>query len=673
MQQWLGSGRPFAALIFCSSLTLFLLGCGGGGGNPNAVGNVASVSITPTAISMNAGDVLAVNVAALDANKKSVFNQTFAFSSSNPSIQISTTGLLCAGTWDSLTNPINCHAIALSAATPGATSTIHATVQGVTSNSVVVSVHLPITSLVINPASPACVKQGASISYTAQAFSGATDITASVGAFNWNIASTTVGTPASFFTSGSTATTNSVKAVLPGITQVSVSANTVNPVSGVPATFAECAITSLQISPQGTTVLSGAGKTQQFTATAVDSSGAAVSGETLTWTSSQPAAVTVNTSGLATAVAAGTSSIVASCAPASCNLGYNLPTFSNNAIATVPGSAPATTVYATCTTCTGLVPISTTTNAAGTVIALPESPVSLTVSSAGDKIYAGGPTQLTIVATASNTVTSRITNAPGAVLAVSPDGNSVITNGNGSNALLFNITAKTVTGLGIPSATAADFAPDGSKAYVVSGSSVFVVQPGVSPFAVNVGSTANDVSFAAGGPVAYFAASGMPFIQSCNNTITAGPAGAATPTLVKSLPDGSQIVGTDGSNIDAIALSSFSSSCPTTPAPNTFAAHALIIPTTPQQIIVTPDSAHAYVTGSLAGYLPSYDAVAQSTGQVTLANFGATTFTGGSLLDSSAVYVGGSDGKIHIINTSNGTETGSISLTFAPNLVVVKP
>lgn len=677
MQHWLRSGWQFSAVILISSLALFLAGCGGGSKSPNAVGNVATVTISPAAISMNAGDVITLNVSALDASKKNVFNQTFSYSSSNPNIQISNTGLLCGGTWDSLTTPINCRPLSVTAA--GTQSTILATVQGIKSNSVIVSVHLPITSIAITPASPACVSQNGVVSYSAQAFSGATNITSSVGSFTWNIGSTTIGTLSSFFTSGTTATADTVTAKLPGVTQVSISANTVNPVSGVPATFAECPVASVSITPAGTTTLSGAGKTQQYTATVTDSLGAAVTGETVTWSSSQTATATVGSTGLVTAVAAGHSSIIASCAPSSCNLGYNLPVYSNLAVVTVSGSSPATTVYATCgNPCAGglspafpLVPISTSNNTAGTAISLPEQPLSLTTSNAGDKVYIGGLTELMILDTATNTITSQVTNAPGVVLAVSPDGNSVITDGYGSNALLFNISAKSVTGLGIAGATAASFAPDGSKAYLASGSNVYLVQPGVSPFAIAVGSAATDVAFLASGPVAYIAAAGTPFVQACNNAISAGPGGS--PALVASLPDGSQMLGAETTNIDSIAVSSFTGACPATPTPNTFAAHALGATTTPRQIIVTPDSQHAYITGSLAGSLPAYASAAGTTSLVTLSSGTATTFTGGSTLDSSTVYVGGSDNKIHVITTSTGVESTTVPLSFTPNLVVVKP
>jgi large repetitive protein len=68
-------------------------------------------------------------------------------------------------------------------------------------------------------------------------------------------------------------------------------------------------VASVSISPASASVVVGA--TQQFSATAEDSSGNAINGVTFTWSSSSTSVATVSSSGLATAVAAGTSQITA--------------------------------------------------------------------------------------------------------------------------------------------------------------------------------------------------------------------------------------------------------------------------------------------------------------------------------------------------------------------------
>src|SRR5205807_4985293 len=106
-----------------------------------------------------------------------------------------TSGLLCAGRWDSLTSPVVCFAPGTAApgVTPleppvgpgGMAANITASAGGVTSPVTVASIHLAITSITISPTAPACVSQGGTQVYTAHAFNGATDITSSVGTFNW--------------------------------------------------------------------------------------------------------------------------------------------------------------------------------------------------------------------------------------------------------------------------------------------------------------------------------------------------------------------------------------------------------------------------------------------------------------------------------------------------------
>ena len=125
---------------------------------------MATITLAPAAVSLNAGDVLQLQVSALDSNKRSVFNQTITYASTNAGVQVSTNGLLCAGTWDSLTTPINCKPAAPQSS--GVQSNVTASAQGKTSNIVPVNVHLPITNLTVTAASGACVSQRGTMTYT---------------------------------------------------------------------------------------------------------------------------------------------------------------------------------------------------------------------------------------------------------------------------------------------------------------------------------------------------------------------------------------------------------------------------------------------------------------------------------------------------------------------------
>ena len=77
--------------------------------------------------------------------------------------------------------------------------------------------------------------------------------------------------------------------------------------ASVTATISPVPVASITISPLGKTVVSGA--TVQYSATARDAAGNALSGRTFTWTSSNTAVATIGSSGLATTLSTGTTNI----------------------------------------------------------------------------------------------------------------------------------------------------------------------------------------------------------------------------------------------------------------------------------------------------------------------------------------------------------------------------
>ena len=68
-------------------------------------------------------------------------------------------------------------------------------------------------------------------------------------------------------------------------------------------------VSAVEVSPRLSTAR--VGTTQQLTAVAKDSKGTPMSGETFTWTSSEPTVATVNASGVVTFVGAGSTAILA--------------------------------------------------------------------------------------------------------------------------------------------------------------------------------------------------------------------------------------------------------------------------------------------------------------------------------------------------------------------------
>ena len=128
----------------------------------------------------------------------------------------------------------------------------------------------------------------------------------------------------------------------------------------------------------------------------------------------------------------------------------------------------------------------------------------------------------------------------------------------------------------------------------------------------------------------------------------------------------------DSAGIDLISLSTTNVGCPpplvdSAATPVNFGLGTF----TAQQLIVLPNSSKAYVVTNLAQLL-AYDLVANTPSTHFAGECGAT-FESGFTLDSATLYVGGSDNAVHVINTSTGTDSAQVPLTFTPDLLAVRP
>jgi hypothetical protein len=645
--------KPVVLTTILFVLTMALAGCGG---DKKTDTSPKAISVNPTSLSLNLGDVRSVSATVVDANGNAASNPpTISFASSNTAVAtISTTGLVCAGTWDA--NFIVCDA---SHSQPG-TANINVTAGSLTTT-VPVFTHLHVDRVTISPATVDCRSSGQTQQLTAQAFSNGVDVTSTVGPFTWTSSSTDVATIDS---------NGVVTAKTPGQTSAFAS---VSAVLSVPTTWVTCPVQSIRIHVAGATdtsfSLAAAASTSQLAADVVDSHGLSVT-VPLTWSSSQPAVATVNASGLATAVAAGATGITVSCA-ATCNIGV-AAVYSNVVTGAVTGTS-ATTVYATGTGTTSLVPIDSGTNAVGTAITLPSSPNSFLFSPQGTKGYLGSSAGVITLDTAANTV-SQNTSVPGTVLAVSPDGNRVIVAGSNLVTVLGVGSGIATEGSSITGATAADFTPDSRAAYILAGSTVYFWTTG-SFRSVTLGGTANDVKFLANGAFAYLAGGaagpGVTARATCNNSLADTVTTPGMPRLVGTLPDASAVLAVDSPGIDVLKPTTNLAGCPP-PLSDALATVDLGAGAfTARQLIVLPDGSKAFVTSNL-GKLLGLKTSDLSLFPVTLAA-GATAFTGGSTLDSKMVYVGGSDNAVHRIDAAAGSDAQQISVSFTPDLVAVKP
>src|SRR3954464_6332181 len=127
--------RAIFAYVLILLLVALMTACGGGGSSADskAAATVTQVNMIPApSISMTPGEFVPLFAQALNANGGQVFTSTITFNSSNSALQIGTKNgqaLLCAGTWDNISNPVVCNPTT----TVPDTANITASAGGVTS------------------------------------------------------------------------------------------------------------------------------------------------------------------------------------------------------------------------------------------------------------------------------------------------------------------------------------------------------------------------------------------------------------------------------------------------------------------------------------------------------------------------------------------------------------
>jgi hypothetical protein len=678
----------FFVLILIAGL-VGLGGCGSSSGS-GPVQPPAAVTISPsTNASMDIGSTLIFSATAHGSGGSAV-GSPITFQSSNTAVlTISSGGIACAGSWNSLTNPITC--------TPGPAGVAEVTAvsEGVSSPPVTVNVHEHVDNITITPVqglAVPCLSEKQIISYKATAYSRSQDITSTVGPLTWTQENATVVTLQSGLPEQNI---NEVEATAgePGLTTITATAAGV---SSPPYNFETCAVQSitLQIDGESGTSLTlpkGTGKT--IVPTVVDSAGTTITGAKLTYTSSDPAAVTTSTTGSISTPLVGGADITVSCTPPNCNVGFTptLPIYANAAVAvrvtptTTTGGQP-TNAYATTTGCAGnfgcttfLYTITVPANVLGQGVQLPETPNSFVFSRDGTKAYLGSDNGLMIMdPTKSPPTVSTISTATGKVLAVSPDGNLVIlsdTSLNPNEVFIFNDanTTSAPVNLLISGATAAAFSRDGLKAYILAGSSLYVYSPQSALKTVALTSPATDVSFLPVGAFAYLAG-GAPTAVTVRTTCTDELAvdGNNTPQIlptrgaplaIRPLLDGNRVLVLDPPGIDIITATTAPVGCSPTvsdPLPLPFVDFGQGN-FAPLEFLTSSDGTRAYVIASDFVSVLQYDVFGGISSSIPLTG-NATTVGGDITLDGTSLYVGGSDREVHVVSTVSGGDVQEVSL-----------
>ncbi len=678
----------------------------------------ASITLTPKSnASMEIGTFQTFLATAMSSTNTTIAEPISYQSSNTAVLTIASNGLACAGSWNSLSNPQIC--------TPGGVgvAVVTATAQGVSSPSTTVYVHQHIdkvtVSLLLPPNQPPpvnpCLSVGQSANYQANAYSRGVDVTSTVGVFSWQLLNPSVAT---LNTSDNALLQGQIQvtAKIPGLTPLFA---TIGNVNSIPLSFTTCPVQSITLD-----VTTSTSTSETITPTVVDTLGTTITGIPLTWSSSEAASVSVSSAGGASGTAmGGTATIIASCTPPTCNTGFypSLPIYPANVVTltvTPTGTTQASTVYVSTTNCgttdgciSTVVPV-TTPNTLGNFIALPATPNSLVFDRQGNKAYLGtnsgqfGTVGLAVVDAGTNTAT-QFASLPGKVLAISPDGNQAVISDTSAedepnHVFVFNTTTSAVSTFQITGATAADFSPDSLKAYIVAGSTLYVYSTADGLRTISLAAPANDVSFLSEGAFAYVAGgapSAVSVWRTCDNGRADTVGVPAVPAFIKTLPgpakllpadtpDAYHFLAVDPPGLDIISVNTTPSGCTPAVTDGPVASFNLgqgnFVPT---QLIISQDGSTAYVLTSNLNSVLAFNIPGQTSFAIPLVG-NPTPLSASLTPDGTLLFVGASDGLLHIVSTVAGGDTQQISfpqglcqnsvgrpfpITCNPDLVAVKP
>jgi hypothetical protein len=313
----------------------------------------------------------------------------------------------------------------------------------------------------------------------------------------------------------------------------------------------------------------------------------------------------------------------------------------------------------------------------------------------------------------------------GKVIGVSPNGSLAVfsdTISTPNQVYVVNTggAGATTTPLTINSATTATFSPDNSKAFILGngGNTLYVYSPLQALQSYALTAPADAVAFSSSGAFAFIAggdsAANITVRNTCDNSLAVLPPPAvgnfsitglpATPLFLKLVPPGDAptgnslipslqqpgldvFFGIDNTGIDVIATTS---TAPLTPLPATTAlcpqqqiGLAIISQTTttfapihinlqkgtfhPINVFLAPDSTQVYIVTSDLGVLV-YNFGTQSVSAIPLIGTGNPAPVAADItVDGTLLYVAGTDGILHELNTATGVDQMEIPFFQLPN------
>jgi trimeric autotransporter adhesin len=752
---------PFGVSISGCKHNLAPTFCNGGDSGVIA-GQATAITLQPLVygISLNSGEIGQVqSPAATDCKGSSVSVAGYTYGTTdmtladvNPS-----NGHLCAGTWNrnsgggipdfTVCNPTN----------KSGTAYIAASAEGVTSNPLPVFVHPIVTSIVLGSPSTncstdpttACCPLATVNQITAPPYDATTCVSqnqtrqlvarvyAGTGANQTNISCLAGHLVFSAATSGNGSGSNVVTIDQNGVAtaqqpgSVLINANISNSSSSA-GYFSSCPPASIALSAPGfsgnTPIIVNQNNQLPLSATVLDTHGNPITGLSLEYVSTTPVTIPAGSNTI-TPVLGGAASISAICQPDTCNpapynqiglQGNGTPITSNSVDLVAPGTN-ATVLYMASTQSQYLSARDFTQTSLAQPLLLPYLPNSMVISNDGASIYMGSSTALMAInAIGSLSITRTDLSSPGIVLAVSPDGTTLVLTDPVKNTISIESAGGGIISSYGGVATHAEFTPDNQTVYITAGNQLLIYSAVTGWTAPPSSTPVTDVAVTVPSVGAYFAGPVTTARGYCPISTLAGstsatnvfypPAdtAAAITDRIAATNDGKHILGATVSpvptvddlhvQIPASPSPTGSIACPLNPTTpptsnrltfsNTVNAAPLssITATAITGVLPASDSSIAFITytGS-SGLLPAYTPAPSGLGTISyvhLSGSATAPLIGVLSSDNSTVYVGTSgDNLVHLINRSTLTDSSTLApgLTTpsgAPasvNLIVQKP
>ncbi len=754
--------RRFVTLVFLLLFTvpfgISISGCGkkttvtfcNGGDSGVTTGTLTTIALTPRiyGVSLNFGQKgQTATPSGADCNGATVSPTGLRYSTTDITLADvnPTTGALCGGNWNRNTGGGVADYTICNATNKQGTAYITASARGVTSNPLPVYVHAQVTSVVLGNASQDCNADPATNCSAANSSSTSTNtactvlpngccsqpvttaistntclsqgvtgqLAARVFDANGNNISCVVGHPSYAPQTASIVTINQdgvATATAPGSTIITATIANAGSSAGF---FSTCPPASITLNAPGVTagnvVNANENTGQALTATALDTNGVNITGLALQLLSTTPKTLPSGSAGVVTPIFPGSASISAQCLPPTCNpaplneiglFGNGLPVISNGIPVTTPG-INSTVLYMGSTNSQYIVPLDFTTGALGAPVRLPYVPNSMVISNDGSAIYLGNATELMVYNALTNTLTRQDTTVPGTVLALSPDGTTLIIADYARQLVYLASATPAASSSSIQStygavATRAQFTPDSGTVYISAGDQTLVHSNFTGWTSITPAAPTTDVAVTVPSIGAFFAGQVTTARGFCpittpttvNNVTTLTntfypDAGVAAPTTnhLAATNDGDHILGLSA-NSGALTLEDLflthqtptgpaigigPGSCVFTPGPLTFFANpvaALPIPnvaaTAVGEVVPATDSTIAFVTYTgTGGIVPTY--TPSTTGAGALGSIPLATIAGNApptapvagvfSSDNTTFYAGTSgDNLVHVIN-----------------------